>query len=130
MWTLYDACKDIVNQSWNTNVVGCHMHILSQKLKLLKTNLKVWNREVIGNIHENVSEAENNLQAIHEKIDTYGHTETLLNQQKAAQITLENVMDKQEAFWREKAKVKWHLEGDRNTSYFHRIAKIINMMNT
>jgi len=81
-------------------------------------------KEVVENIHEKVSQAENNLQTIQEQIDTYGHTETLLNEQKAAQITLEDVLDKQEAFWREKAKVKWHLEGDRNTNYFHTIAKI------
>jgi hypothetical protein len=27
-------------------------------------------------------------------------------------------------FWQEKARLNWHLEGDRNTKYFHRIAKI------
>lgn len=29
--------------------------------------------------------------------------------------------------WHEKSKVKWHCEGDRNTSYFHRVAKIRNV---
>ncbi|GAU50883.1 hypothetical protein TSUD_411120 [Trifolium subterraneum] len=30
----------------------------------------------------------------------------------------------EEAFWHEKAKVKWHNEGDRNTAFFHRTARI------
>jgi hypothetical protein len=30
----------------------------------------------------------------------------------------------EELFWHEKSKVKWHCEGDRNTTYFHKMAKI------
>jgi len=33
-------------------------------------------------------------------------------------------MDMQEIFWQEKSKVKWHLDGHRNTVFFHIIAKI------
>jgi len=48
----------------------------------------------------------------------------LLEQEKNAQINLENALNLEETFWKEKAKVKWHIEGDRNTAYFHRLAKI------
>ncbi|MCH90331.1 RNA-directed DNA polymerase (Reverse transcriptase), partial [Trifolium medium] len=30
----------------------------------------------------------------------------------------------EEAFWKEKANVKWHSEGDKNTAFFHKTAKI------
>jgi hypothetical protein len=45
-------------------------------------------------------------------------------QDKQAQIDLDLALQIENAFWQEKAKVKWSLEGDRNTSYFHRISKI------
>lgn len=48
----------------------------------------------------------------------------LLEQQKIAQINFEDALNKEEAFWQERAKSKWHLEGDRNTRYFHRLEKI------
>jgi hypothetical protein len=32
----------------------------------------------------------------------------------------------EELFWLEKSRVKWHIDGDRNTKYFHRLAKIKN----
>lgn len=50
-----------------------------------------------------------------------------MDQEKVAQINLENALNVEEMFWHEKSKVKWHCEGDRNTSYFHRVAKIRNV---
>jgi len=51
MWTLHNDCKKLISDSWNTRLIGCPMHILSTKLKALKTKFKLWNKEVFGNIH-------------------------------------------------------------------------------
>lgn len=40
MWTHHDDCKRLIQETWNTNFVGCPMFILNQKLKLLKQKLK------------------------------------------------------------------------------------------
>lgn len=39
-------------------------------------------------------------------------------------MELQNSLATEELFWEQKAKVVWHLEGDRNTSFFHGMAKI------
>ncbi|KAK2448388.1 hypothetical protein QL285_007654 [Trifolium repens] len=46
--------------------------------------------------------------------------------EKAAQCELDNALERQELFWKEKSSTKLHMEGDRNTAYFHRLAKIKN----
>jgi hypothetical protein len=48
----------------------------------------------------------------------------LLSEELDAHKRLEDALNKQECFWQEKAHLNWHLEGDRNTKYFHRLAKI------
>jgi len=126
MWTLHEDCINVVSNSWNSSVLGCPMFVLSKKLSILKQNLKSWNHNVFGNVHFLVKEAEANLENIQNQIDSARLTDDLLEQQKAAHISLEKTLEKEEAFWQERAKVQWHLEGDRNTSYFHRIAKIKN----
>jgi len=124
MWLLHEDCKRIVKETWSNNVVGSPMFVLSQKLKDLKLKLKDWNHNIFGNVHALVKEAENKLADIQELLDIQGMNDDLLEQQKRAQIKFEDALNKEEAFWQERAKSKWHLEGDRNTTYFHRLAKI------
>jgi len=126
MWISHPDCRNVIEQAWNINVVGCPMYILSQKLKMLKEKLKVWNKETFGDIHLQVKNATAQLDAIQAEINRDGHTDMLMEQEKLAQINLENVLNMEECFWQEKAKVKWHAEGDRNTAYFHKIGKIKN----
>jgi hypothetical protein len=34
MWSLHPGCRSLILESWNTDVVGCPMFILSKKLKI------------------------------------------------------------------------------------------------
>jgi hypothetical protein len=124
MWLLHPTCKDEIINIWNTSIAGCPMFVLCKKLKLLKDRLKVWNKETFGNVHDQLKKAEDKVNIIQETINACGHNDDLMDQEKQAQIELDIALQMENAFWQEKAKVNWSLEGDRNTSYFHRIAKI------
>jgi ribonuclease HI len=126
MWSLHPTCKELISDCWNTNFVGSPMFVLCSKLKLLKEKLKVWNREVFGNVHSSVKEAEDTLRSIQCQLQSQGHSDALSDLEKSAQSNLDDALLKHNWFWQEKAKVRWHTDGDRNTSYFHRIAKIKN----
>ncbi|KAK2368688.1 hypothetical protein QL285_081866 [Trifolium repens] len=64
------------------------------------------------------------LHQIQNLIQLNGQSEALLEEEKQAHMEFEEALNRQEVFWKEKANLKWHLEGDRNTKYFHKIAKI------
>ncbi|GAU35943.1 hypothetical protein TSUD_394910 [Trifolium subterraneum] len=124
MWANHQDCRNIIADCWNSDIVGCPMFILSHKLKLLKDKLKIWNKESFGNVHDHVNTAAQNLQHIQDQIQQNGHSDALLAEEKVASNAYEEALNRQEIFWQEKAKLNWHLEGDRNTKYFHRLAKI------
>jgi len=126
MWTQHTGCKELIENSWKENVVGCPMHILSTKLKILKAKLKLWNKEVFENVNDYVENAETQLKNIQHQIQTTGHTNSLQNLEKAAHAHLEDALKKQNLFWKDKARVNWHINGDINTKYFHRVTKIKN----
>jgi len=127
MWISHPECINIVRQSWNNQVTGFPMYVLSQKLKILKEAFKVWNKNTFGNVHTQVTDVYKDLDEIQMKINNTGIFDLLMDQEKAAQINLENALNVGEMFWHEKSKVKWHSEGDRNTTFFHRVAKIRNV---
>ena len=91
------------------------MFILIENLKLLKNNLKYWNK---------IKVAASNTESIQTQISTIGFSDSLMDQEKLAKIKFHEAVKFEEEFRQENAKVKWHMEGDRNTRYFHKIAKV------
>lgn len=68
MWITHSLCLDVVKSSWTLRVSSCLMFVLSEKLKFLKNNLKIWNKETFGNVHRLVSDAEGELNLVQDKI--------------------------------------------------------------
>ncbi|CAJ2648329.1 unnamed protein product [Trifolium pratense] len=58
------------------------------------------------------------------QIQTEGPSEELLHDENLSHVEFETALNRQKKIWKEKANLNWHLEGDRNTKYFHRIVKI------
>jgi len=57
-------------------------------------------------------------------IDASGLDSDLHTSELQAQLSLKKAMNNQDQFWREKARQQSFIYGDRNTAYFHRMARI------
>lgn len=124
MWFLHPKYCKVIAQCWNIPIVGCPMVVLSKKLKLLKEMLKNWNKYTFGNITEQVQLAKSILDNIQSNIDTNGSSDFIRKQEKEPQVCLDRALQDEESYWHQKSIIKWHAEGDRNTSYFHQLEKI------
>jgi hypothetical protein len=123
-WTSHADCVRVVKEVWAEPVHGSPMVCLQAKLKRLKAALKEWNLTVFGNMDHNVTSAIDEVNFVQALIDENGITDALQQRDFEAQLTLSKVLLQQEIFWREKARVNNFSFGDRNTAYFHRLAKI------
>ncbi|XP_043705329.1 uncharacterized protein LOC122655176 [Telopea speciosissima] len=122
MWVSHPDFLSTVSQCWSTTVVGSPLYIFFIKLKLLRAHLRSWNRNTFGIIHQNVCNAE----------DRVSSAEITCNQDPneanrgilaEAKKNLHKVLLQEEIFWRQKSRVKWLKEGDRNTKFFHNLVK-------
>ncbi|TQD79672.1 hypothetical protein C1H46_034775 [Malus baccata] len=125
MWVQHPSFRETITHCWrNTVVYGCPMFIILQKLKALKTCLRQWNFSVFGDVHNRVANARHNLSMIQQRISTEGINNDLFEEEIVAKTTVMESLQMQEAFWKDRARVKWLTKGDRNSSFFHAYARI------
>ncbi|KAL0284680.1 UNVERIFIED_CONTAM: hypothetical protein Sradi_7190700 [Sesamum radiatum] len=122
MWTTHFEFLGVVRQNWQYPTVGSGMMRLQQKLTRLKHYLKEWNKTVFGNVFDNVAAAERGLKEANEAYDQDPCDRTLVERNRCS-AELVRVLAQEEAFWRQKAGIRWAKDGERNTRYFHSLVQ-------
>ena len=63
-WTLQKDCRKLIEYVWTQKIIGCHMFVLNKKLHLLKREIREWNKNIFGNVSDNVRSAEESLSKV------------------------------------------------------------------
>ncbi|XP_058078824.1 uncharacterized protein LOC131227097 [Magnolia sinica] len=129
-WLHMTGFKSMIADWWHeAQFQGYAGHRLCCKLKFLKDKLKQWSKE--EKIHS-IQELDSILRDI-QKIDTQAESSPMSSHTLANRIQLVQALSdkiyQEEISWKQKARMKWTKEGDRNTSYFHNIASVQDQVN-
>ncbi|KAG7579199.1 hypothetical protein ISN45_Aa03g033600 [Arabidopsis thaliana x Arabidopsis arenosa] len=111
-WLSHGSFKELLESSWRRDMTT------PEALEVLRVKLKVWNRDVFGNVHNKKENLLAEITSIHEELDQY-QTDALLEKEDQLIKELETVLEQEETIWFQKSREKWIALGERNISFFH-----------
>ncbi|XP_071939955.1 uncharacterized protein [Coffea arabica] len=115
VWTTHPGLLRVIKDYWTHPVYGSLLQVLVSKLKNVKNALKQWSRTTFGDIFERARSAERVVTEVEIAYDL-DPTEQGRSELHHARTRLRQALVVEEGFWRQKARVKWLSDGDRNTN--------------
>ncbi|XP_057808794.1 uncharacterized protein LOC131023266 [Salvia miltiorrhiza] len=124
MWVMHPDFHNLVQSSWSGDMdVRCPIFKVMAKLRKLRADLKTWNRNVFGNVDVQILATETALMDVQQRISQNGYSDLLFDEEIEAQARLNIILERKNSLLHQKSRAKWLTDGDRNTSFFHRLIK-------
>lgn len=103
---------------------------ISQKLKLLKQYFKGWGANIQSDFRRKRSKISEELMELEKIKETTGLTS--MQAIHKVELLKENftLLEQEETYWHNRSHEQWLIQGDNNTSYFHKIANGRKRKNT
>ncbi|KAL8137253.1 hypothetical protein V2J09_003254 [Rumex salicifolius] len=112
MWLAHPQFMSFLLKKWKREKAA------PDALGCLQKDLRIWNKEVFGNLYYKKEKLLRRIEGIDNAIAS-GSPPRLLHLQSKLKRDLEDCLQQEEMFWFQKSREKWVELGDRNTAYFH-----------
>ncbi|CAL1371261.1 unnamed protein product [Linum trigynum] len=110
---------------WSIPVNGTsYLFRFGQKCRQTKLMIKQWNRDHFGKVEKRVADILFRIKNIDDAEESEQLNPLLLSERAILKCELEKVLIMEEIFWRQQSRKVWLQVGDKNTGFFHRVAKV------
>lgn len=118
-WLLNDDCKKFIDLGWNMAVSGSDpVSKIRSKISNTRETLMKWSKSLFGKIKEDIEQTRASLAQFY----NYSPSNPSLVSRVELEDKLNDFLQQEHAFWKQRAKVFWLTDGDLNTKIFHQSA--------
>lgn len=125
-WLQDGGCYDIVLNSWLKDFQGQPMFQVSQKIMSSRLELDRWQKITFGARSKEIDQTRLRLQEVFEAPITAASSLESVQ----LHLKLDGLLQQDYDYWKQRAKILWLSDGDRNTKYFHQKASNRRKKNT
>jgi hypothetical protein len=117
-WLQEEGCEEVVKSAWDCNPVGTALFCLAQKIKNTRVQLLLWSQAKLRITSKLIESTRKKLMVLEEQTqESYDVAEV-----KLVRKELHSLLAKEETHWRQRSRVSWLREGDRNSKFYHACA--------
>uniref|UniRef100_A0A803Q7D4 Reverse transcriptase zinc-binding domain-containing protein n=1 Tax=Cannabis sativa TaxID=3483 RepID=A0A803Q7D4_CANSA len=119
-WLKDSECWDVIIKNWsNPSTDGSMFHLL-QNIFACSEAVQHWHFGKYGQMKNDINNAHQRVASLHNsRHSSTAHTTQMLDAKKI----LDDLLEKEELYWQQRARVDWLKGGDANTKFFHSRAK-------
>ena len=108
-------CEQVVKDAWESGQMVGSDWVLQDYLDRCKANLTTWNAIEFSHVGRNIVELQTKLEWLKLQLVSKEVVEAL----RHTRIELNSWLDREDDMWRQRSRINWFQNGDRNTSFFH-----------
>lgn len=121
-WLSHKYLNKEVELGWSYRQQQGHSgHVFMKNMKILSSKVKAWNIDTFKKEQNMMEEIVKNIAIIDDKENSQNITDIDLQQRIALKSDLLKLNLNEARKWSQLCKLKWLMEGDENTAYFHKI---------